>query len=337
MSDTRALTALKMLTAGRSVPFTAAAVGLTAEAVLDLAGEHGATRADGSLDPAAAGHAVAELERAARPRIATRDPAVVPARPASRAEHPPGTGRRALGGLMSIGVRLIDTDGRNVREDLGDLTELAASIRSVGVLQPITVAAKGERFTLIYGHRRLGAALLAGLTEVPAMLRVGRDEVGTRVERLAENLHRKALAPMEEATQYRILIRAGMSQSEIARRVGVSAATVSSRLSLLELPADAQQMVRDRRLPLAEATQLARQVRATGSGAVTHSTPAAVDYWATHPLLEEARQRCAHYARRHYGGTVRTGACGPCLEAVIRADEGLRLLTSPRPSRKDNP
>jgi len=274
MSDTTALTALKMLTAGRSVPFTAAAVGLTAEAVLDLAHEHGATRTDGSLDPAAAGHAVAELERAARPRIATRDPAVVPTRPAPRPEHPPGTGRRTLGGLMSIGVRLIDTDGRNVRDDLGDLTELAASIRSVGVLQPITVAAKGERFTLVYGHRRLGAALLAGLTEVPAMLRIGRDEVGTRVERLAENLHRKALAPMEEATQYRILIRAGMSQSEIARRVGVSAATVSSRLSLLELPADAQQMVRDRRLPLAEATQLARQVRATGSGAVTHSTPA---------------------------------------------------------------
>lgn len=338
-AKTRDLTVLKMLASGRTLKFTATACDLMPSDVAAIAKDHGALRGDGTVDPAAAGHAVVEVERAATTTIPVREVETVAPSPAPRpvAARPspatsPGTGRRPLAGLIAVGVALIDTDGRNVRDDLGDLTDLTASIRAVGVLQPITVSVKGDRYALVYGHRRLGAALLAGLTEVPAIVRAGRDELGTRIERLAENLHRKALAPMEEATQYRILVRAGLTQQDIARRVGVSAATVSSRLSLLELPADAQQMVRDKRLPLGEATELAKQVRATGSGSVGKRTPAPAlpDFWATHPLLPEAYQRCTHWSRRRYGGSKK-GACGPCIEAVIRADEGLRLLTSPRP------
>ncbi len=88
-------------------------------------------------------------------------------------------------------------------------------------------------------------------------------------------------------------------------------------------------MVRDGRMPLAEANVLARQVRATGSGSVTHRAPEQPDYWATHPLAAQARARCGHPGRRRYG----RAACGPCFEAVIRDDEGLRLLTSPTPRR----
>lgn len=327
MSNTDALTALKMLAAGRDITFVAGALGLSPAQVLQLADDHGATRSDGSLDLGAVPAAVAYLERG--PSIPAR--AGEPPKPAPRpATARPGPDRKPLGGFALIGVDLIVTDGRNVRDDLGDLTEMAASIRQHGILQPLTVTTRGQRFGLVYGHRRFGAALLAGLTEVPCIVRPALDEVATRVARLIENLHRKDLSPMEEATQYRILLRDGLTQTDIARRVGVSSATVSTRLALLDLPPDAQQMVRDKRLPIVEANALARQVRATGSGTVGHRAPAPVDYWAVHRLGDEVAQRCDHHARRHYG---RRG-CGPCWEAVIRGDEGLRLLTSP--DRKDH-
>lgn len=318
--NTDALTILKMLGSGRAVPFVAAAVGLSTEEVLALAAEHGATRPDGSVDAAVLPATVAMLEG--------RGPAIP-----TRQEVPPTAGVKPMRGLALVPVGLIDADGRNVRDELGDLTELACSIRSVGILQPLTVSTRGNRYGLVYGHRRLGAALIAGLTEVPCIVRGPRPESATRIERLIENLHRKALAPMEEATAYRILLGDGLTQSEIARRVGVSAATVSSRLSLLELPAEAQAMVRDRRLPVTEASALAKQVRASGSGSVGNKAPALPDFWATHPLRDEAYRRCAHWSRRRYGGSK--GGCGPCWEAVIRGDEGLRLLTTPH--REDHP
>lgn len=331
MSGNDELTALKLLARGRDTTFVASALGLTPAAVLDLAARAGATRSDGTLDLAAVAVAVAYLE-AGPPPPSARAPASAappaPAAPPRPAPPPPGAGRRPLGGFALIDVALIDTDGRNVRDDLGDLSGLAASIRAEGILQPLTVTTNGTRFVLVYGHRRLGAACLVGLTQVPCIVRAAaRDDTSTRIARLIENLHRKDLEPLEEATQYRLLVQAGLDQRDIARRVGVSQSTVSTRLLLLELPPDAQAMVRDKRLPLIEATALARQVRDKGSGTVRHGAPVERDYWASHALADEVRQRCGHHGRRQYG---RLG-CGACWEAVIRGDEGLRLLVHRQP------
>lgn len=332
-SRSRELTVLKLLAKGRTVVFTANACDLLPKDVTAIAREHGVLNGGSIVDGAAAEAAVARLEATAAPKIPVREPA--PARPtpavARRQDPSPG---RTTSGFAFVDVRRIDTDGRNVRDELGDLTELAVSIRQVGILQPLTVVARGERYALEVGHRRLGAALLAGLTTVPCMIRAPRDETSTRVVRLIENLHRRALSPMEEAAQYQILRDAGLTQSDIARRVGVSAATVSTRLMLLALPDEAQEMVRDKRLPLTEATALAKQVRATGAGAVDNKPPSLPDYWATHPLRDEVWRQCGHLTRRRYGGP--RGGCGACWEAVIRSDEGLRLLTKST-TRKDFP
>lgn len=249
-----------------------------------------------------------------------------------------------INALALIDVTVIDTDGRNVRDDLGDLTELAASIRAVGVLQPLTVAkAAADRFTLIHGHRRLGAALLAGRLEVPCVVRAPRGEVETRIERLAENLHRRSLTALEEATQYRILLRDGLTQRDLARRVGVAEAHVSTRLVLLELPDDAQALLRAGHMTLKEGIHLARQVRKNGHGQVRHGSPPAAapplptpaPSWTAHSYHFAWRHRLAHdvagsctHPDRPQVGAV---GCGPCWEDRIRADERARINGDPPP------
>lgn len=342
MTDTVALTALKMLAKGRSVSFVAGALDLDAAGVLALAHEHGATRPDGSLDPAAVEAAAAALAARTGTAIPVRQPTepVAPRQTLSPPTRIPSSptaprGGRALPGYVLIETCLIGTDGRNVRSaGPGDVTELAASIAQVGILQPITVRPHGGRYVVDLGHRRFAAAKALGLAEVPCIIRsAGRTDPATmRVERLIENLHRAQLEPLEEAEAFEALLGEGLTQADIARRVGVSSATVSTRLALLALPRDAKAMLRDGRLPLTEAMRLGQQVRARGAGRVHNKAPEQPDYWAMHPLAEEIRRACDHYGRRRYG---RVG-CGQCIEAVIRSDEGLRLLTNPT-TRKDLP
>ncbi len=118
------------------------------------------------------------------------------------------------------------------------LEELAASVRSVGILQPILVTpAAGDRFTLVAGERRWRAARLAGLTEVPVVVTsLAGDELLTAA--LVENVQREDLGPLEEAGAYaRLLAATGESQARIAERVGKSRSTIANSLRLLGLPA----------------------------------------------------------------------------------------------------
>ena len=116
------------------------------------------------------------------------------------------------------------------------LATLADSIRRHGLLQPIVVRRAGERFELIAGERRLGAAARAGLATVPALVR--EADPAQRLElALIENLQREALTPLEEADAYRHLIDDfGLSQEEVARQVGKSRPAVTNALRLLGLP-----------------------------------------------------------------------------------------------------
>ncbi len=142
------------------------------------------------------------------------------------------------------------------RFDEGALRELAESIKSVGVLQPILVRQTGDRYEIIAGERRYRASRLAGLNEIPAIVRDWDDQ--RRLEAaLVENLQRDDLNPVEEATGVRKLMEAaGLTQERVAERLGKSRPAVANLLRLLTLPEDVQKMLVDGRLSAGHARAL---------------------------------------------------------------------------------
>ncbi|MCL2609621.1 MAG: ParB/RepB/Spo0J family partition protein [Treponema sp.] len=121
-----------------------------------------------------------------------------------------------------------------------ELRELADSIAEHGIIQPIIVAKAGDNYTIIAGERRTRAARLAGLTEIPAIVRSYGEQSRLEVS-LIENIQRSDLNPVEEAAAYKNLMDfAGLSQEELAAKVGKNRSTVANALRLLKLP-DAMQ------------------------------------------------------------------------------------------------
>jgi ParB family chromosome partitioning protein len=115
------------------------------------------------------------------------------------------------------------------------LGELAASIKEHGVLQPVLVRAVGDEYELIAGERRYRAAALAGLTELPAVVVDGGDQLALELA-LVENLQREDLDPLEEAGGYELLMsRFNLTQEQVATRVGKARASVANALRLLTL------------------------------------------------------------------------------------------------------
>lgn len=123
------------------------------------------------------------------------------------------------------------------------LEELAASIREVGVLEPLVVRRLGAGYELVAGERRWRAAKLAGLVEVPVMV-VDADASASAVLSLVENLQRADLTFWEEAEGYQRLVRDfSWSQEEVARRVGKSQAGVANKLRLLRLETPVRELL----------------------------------------------------------------------------------------------
>lgn len=121
--------------------------------------------------------------------------------------------------------------------------ELVHSIREFGVLQPVVVRPKGAGFELIMGERRLRASIEAGLETIPAIVRETSDENMLR-DALLENLHRANLNPLEEASAYKQLLEDfGITQEELADRLGRSRPQITNTLRLLRLPLDVQSKV----------------------------------------------------------------------------------------------
>lgn len=124
------------------------------------------------------------------------------------------------------------------------LRELAESIRENGVIQPLLVSGEGGRYTLIAGERRLRAARLAGLDEVPVVLADGNGGSATLELALIENIQRQDLNPIEEAQAYaRLVEEFNLTQDEVGRKVGRQRSTIANALRLLTLPASIQQDV----------------------------------------------------------------------------------------------
>jgi ParB family transcriptional regulator, chromosome partitioning protein len=137
------------------------------------------------------------------------------------------------------------------------LSALTASVREVGVLQPVLVRAKGpDVFELIAGERRWRAAKRAGLKTIPAIVRDVED-LESLEHALVENLHRQDLGPLEEAAAYQQLIDDfGMTQEAVAQRMGKSRSAVANALRLLQLPAGVQLMLVNRSITAGHARAL---------------------------------------------------------------------------------
>lgn len=138
------------------------------------------------------------------------------------------------------------------------LAELAASIRSCGILQPLTVRRAGDGYELVAGERRLRAARIAGLREVPCLVaQVGEED--SALLALMENLQRRDLDCWEEAQAIaRLISRYGLSQEEAARRLGRAQPTVANKLRLLRLPEDVRVLLRENGLTERHARALLR-------------------------------------------------------------------------------
>lgn len=133
--------------------------------------------------------------------------------------------------------------------DEASLHELAASIREHGIIQPIIVEETSDgNYIIVAGERRSRAARLAGLREVPAIIRNYSDERRLEVA-LIENVQRSDLNPIEEAQAYKRLMElTGLSQDEVAARVGKNRSTVANALRLLKLPEDMQNALASQQL-----------------------------------------------------------------------------------------
>jgi ParB family chromosome partitioning protein len=129
--------------------------------------------------------------------------------------------------------------------DEAGLQELADSIRENGLIQPLVVRQAGDRFELIAGERRLRASQLAGLEELPVVVKDVTDAEAYALA-LVENIQREDLNPIEEANAYRRLMdEFGNTQSQLAEQLGKSRSTIANAVRLLNLPASVQQMVAD--------------------------------------------------------------------------------------------
>ena len=161
-----------------------------------------------------------------------------------------GLETRDSGDARTAAIAEITPNPRQPRRDFGEeeLQELTASIRELGILQPLLVRRASQGFELIAGERRLRAATRAGLTEVPILV-VETDDVGSLERALVENLHRSDLNPIEEAAALRQLMdEGGLTQEALASKLGRNRVTVTNALRLLDLPTDTQALLISGRL-----------------------------------------------------------------------------------------
>lgn len=150
-------------------------------------------------------------------------------------------------GLQEVAIQELAANPLQPRRSFDEesLEDLTASIRELGILQPLLVREVDGHFELIAGERRLRAARRAGLATVPVVVRTA-DDTGSLEQALVENLHRQDLNPLEEAAAYQRLIEEfGCTQEQISQRVGRSRSAVANLLRLFQLTPAVQKLVRD--------------------------------------------------------------------------------------------
>lgn len=226
-------------------------------------------------------------------------------------------------------VEVVVPHPRNVRDDIGDVREMAASIREHGILQPLVVTEHPTRpkaFLLLAGHRRRAAAVLAGQTRVPCIIRHGisNDDSLHTALMLVENGQRRQLTPMEKARAIGSLLDTGLNQTEVGRLIGLTPSSVNTFALLLELDDETAERVEAGDITASDAREAVREARAKSrrsNGAPTRGRPVVVEpahFTIHHRLAEQVKAACTHSTRPLVGSI----ACGQCWEAQILATAG---------------
>src|SRR5437879_7975881 len=167
--------------------------------------------------------------------------------------------------IEEVSLDSIRDHPRNLRREIGDVSELAESMKTFGVLEPIVLApaldAEGG-VVLIAGHRRRTAARKAGLSTIPAQLRHDLDsEAKQMLAMLVENGRRRDLSPIEEARGYQQVLDLGdFTAAKIGKAIGVPTARIKGRVALTTLPEGVQEKIHAAQITLAEAEALAEFV-----------------------------------------------------------------------------
>jgi ParB family chromosome partitioning protein len=160
--------------------------------------------------------------------------------------------------FLSLPIEAVERNPGQPRKrfDEARLEELAASIREHGVVEPILVRRQGQRYRIVAGERRWRAAQRAGLKEIPALVREATDVQAFELA-LVENLQRADLNAIEEAEAYQALVdEHGLTQEQVAERVGKERSSVANALRLLKLPDDVREAVSEGRLEMGHARAL---------------------------------------------------------------------------------
>jgi ParB family transcriptional regulator, chromosome partitioning protein len=170
----------------------------------------------------------------------------------------PGAVEEGGSGLLEIPIQGVTPNPKQPRTHFDEETidSLAASIREVGVLQPIVVRRAQNGYELIAGERRLRAAKKAGLATIPAVIRDSED-ADTLREAIIENIHREDLGPIELADAFRSLLDdLGLTQETLAERLGVSRSHIANTIRLLQLSPGVQQLLADGKIQAGHARAL---------------------------------------------------------------------------------
>lgn len=181
--------------------------------------------------------------------------ALLPTKTPGAVQRPPQETARETGRAALVPISQIEPNPLQPRTTFHQdrLQELANSIQTNGIIQPLIVRRKADHYELIAGERRLRAARVAGLTEVPVVVQDYTDERLLEVA-LIENIQREDLNPIETAQALDRLVREmHLSHEEIARRTGKDRTTITNMIRLLRLPADVQLLLAERRLSMGHA------------------------------------------------------------------------------------
>jgi ParB family chromosome partitioning protein len=240
-------------------------------------------------------------------------------------------------------IDLLVPHPENVRKSLGDVSELAASIRQNGLIQPIVVTqqpSRKDRYLVLAGHRRLEASKRIGLRAVPVVV---RHDVGHMADHLTlmlvENVQRTQLSPIEKAEGIRELMALGLTQADVARTTGMHPSTVNSLLLINELDETSLEALKVGDLTVGDAQAAVRRERAATRERLetpTRGRPVQADpphFRKSHPLAGYVDERCDHSTRPKVGGA----GCGQCWEDVIREDAQIGLggvRPMPTPARE---
>lgn len=239
--------------------------------------------------------------------------------------------------LRRVPVDDIKLDPDNPRTIVRNVGELAASMKAVGLEQPIStrIDAQGN-LILRFGQRRLAAAKLLNWTHIDTVIRYGAPDTDLLIRQLTENTMREPMDPIDEARAVRAIMRKHKlaTYMECAQEIGHSLSWVANRVSLLDLDEEDQVAVSSGELKIMAAVAKSRQK--TGNTRVSAkqrsvATPKPQYFGDSHPLASRARGRCRAKLDKSVDHRTLIGgvACGHCWETVIRLDASRTGITVP--------